>query len=95
MILSDIKKYLQSHGSVALADIAIHFDAEPDAVRGMLEVWERKGMVEKNFVSASCGDNCKQCDITAVEIYHWLGSDAGKQTITCNLNSPLLTRKTF
>ncbi len=81
MILSDIKKYLQSHGRAALADIAMHFDADPDAVRGMLEVWERKGKVKKSFVSASCGEECKQCDTSAVEIYHWVEGGVEEQTI--------------
>ena len=36
MILSDIRRYLQQCGQATLADIALHFDADPDAMRGML-----------------------------------------------------------
>jgi len=50
MILAEIKRYLRQHGQAPLQDIALHCDAEPDAVRGMLEQWIRKGKVEKRIV---------------------------------------------
>lgn len=43
MILAKIKRYLQQRGQVSLADIALHFDTPPDAVRGMLETLCVKG----------------------------------------------------
>jgi hypothetical protein len=33
MILSDIRHYLEQRGQATLADIALHFDADPDAIR--------------------------------------------------------------
>lgn len=71
MILSDIRKYLQQRGQATLADIALHFDADPDAVRGMLEIWIRKGKAHKKMATASCGSSCSQCDTAATEIYVW------------------------
>jgi len=43
MILANIRDYLKQRGQCTLSDIALHFDADADAVRGMLEVWIRKG----------------------------------------------------
>ena len=71
MILADIRNYLEQRGQATLADIAVHFDAEPDAVRGMLDIWIRKGMAHKKMATASCGSSCSQCDSAATEIYVW------------------------
>lgn len=71
MILSDIRNYLEQRGQATLGDIALHFDAEPDAVRGMLELWMQKGKVHRQMATASCGDSCSQCDPSATEIYVW------------------------
>ncbi len=71
MILADIKRYLEQRGQAALADIALHFDADPEAVRGMLEVWMRKGRVHRQMANAACGSACHQCDSAVTEIYVW------------------------
>ena len=68
-MLSQIRRYLEQHHTASLADIARHVDADPDAVRGMVEHWVRKGKVGK--VPLACG-GCTQCEIASVEIYHWL-----------------------
>ncbi len=72
MILSEIKKYLMQHKRVTLGDLAWHFDTEPEAMKGMLEQWIRKGKVLKIDVQACCSKTCgKCCDGTAMEIYEW------------------------
>lgn len=74
MILSDIRKYLQDRGQSSLADIAVHFDVEPDAVRGMLDIWIKKGNLSRRSATTSCGTSCSQCDTAATEIYVWKSS---------------------
>jgi len=72
MILSEIKQYLMKHKRVTLGDLARHFDIEPEAMKGMLGQWIRKGKVIKSDVQAGCGKTCgKCCDGTAMEIYAW------------------------
>ena len=73
MILSDIKRYLSERGQATLADMALHFQSSPDAVRGMLEVWAGKGKVRRHLTDPSCGSSCSQCDPASVEIYEWIG----------------------
>ena len=80
MILSDIKRYLSERGQSTLADMALHFQSSPDAVRGMLEVWAGKGKVRRHQAAASCGSSCSRCDPASVEIYEWIG-DGGVQKI--------------
>jgi len=70
-MLVAIRSFLQGHGSASLADIAHHLDADPDAVRGMVDHWVRKGKV--GVVPVACG-GCTQCDIATIETYCWLDS---------------------
>jgi predicted ArsR family transcriptional regulator len=72
MMLSTIRTYLSQRGQATLAEIAMHVDAEPDAVRGMLQHWIRKGRVEQRKVEAACGSSCNRCDPAAMELYVWL-----------------------
>ncbi len=73
MILSEIRDYLAHRGQATLADICLHFDSEPEAVRGMLERWVSKGKVEHRKVEAACGTSCNRCDPAAMELYIWRG----------------------
>jgi ferrous iron transport protein B len=44
----------------------------PEAMRGMLEQWIRKGRVSKMEMQASCNISCsKCCSDSAMEIYEW------------------------
>ena len=71
MILADIRDYLKQRGQCTLSDIALHFDTDADAVRGMLDVWIRKGKVKKRSATDSCGTSCQSCDPAATEVYSW------------------------
>jgi putative ferrous iron transport protein C len=81
MILSDLRDYLRQRGQASLQDMALHFDADPDALRGMLEQWIRKGKVSRRSAKASCGDSCTQCDPASVEIYVWGTEASGTETV--------------
>lgn len=72
MILSQVRDYLKQRGQCTLSDIALHFDTDADAVRGMLDIWIRKGKVEKRSATASCGSSCQSCDPAATEVYYWV-----------------------
>ncbi len=72
MMLSEIKDYLSNRRQASLAEIALHMDADPDAVRGMLQLWIRKGRVEQRKVEAACGTSCNRCDPAAMELYVWI-----------------------
>ena len=76
MILSDIKHYLTQQGHATLADIALHCNATPDAVRGMLDQWISRGKVRKEMISSACGAGCSKCDPAVIELYIW--NDAQK-----------------
>ncbi|TNF92335.1 MAG: hypothetical protein EP297_13380, partial [Gammaproteobacteria bacterium] len=47
------------------------FDADPMAVRGMLDVWIRKGKAHKQSATSSCGSTCQACNPAATEVYIW------------------------
>jgi len=70
MILSELKNYVKSRRQVSLRDLVLHFDAEPEAIRGMLEFWISKGRISKQVSEVSCG-GCA-CSISEErEIYIW------------------------
>jgi hypothetical protein len=72
MILSNIKQYFQQHRSVSLHTLALYFNSEPEAMRGMLGHWIRKGKVRKQIVE-NCGCNgCSECASSKMEIYEWV-----------------------
>jgi len=81
MILSEVRDYLQERGQASLQELALHFDSDPDALRGMLEHWIRKGRVTRHQAAASCGSSCTQCDPAAVELYVWGDSRNREQAI--------------
>lgn len=70
MILTDLKAYLSGRGRATLSDMALHFDSDPDALRGMLEQFIRKGRVRRLTLGPACG-GCQKCDLAAPEIYEW------------------------
>ncbi len=73
MILSQVRDYLEHRGQATLADIALHFDTEPEAMRGMLDRWVSKGRVERRKTEAACGTSCSRCNPAAMELYVWRG----------------------
>jgi len=74
MILMELKGYLEARGQATLADMALHFRSEPEALRDMLVVWERKGRVRRVPAPAGCGGSCTQCDPAATELYVWVNA---------------------
>ncbi len=72
-MLSSIRSFMAEHKTASLADIARHVDADPDAVRGMLDHWVSKGKVCR--IPTSCG-GCSQCDPTTIETYRWVGDNS-------------------
>ncbi|OGT90451.1 MAG: sugar metabolism transcriptional regulator [Gammaproteobacteria bacterium RIFOXYA12_FULL_61_12] len=75
MILSQLRDYLKTNRRAALADMAIRFDADPGALRGMLERLMAKGLVERLPQGTACGGGCCKCDSATVEIYAWREND--------------------
>lgn len=72
MILSDIKKYLVQRKVATLGDVAVHFDIQPDAIRGMMEHWIQKGKVMKHNGQGTCSKGCGKCDSSHIEMYEWI-----------------------
>jgi len=75
MILTDIRDYLRERNQATLNDIALHVDADPDAVRGMLQRLLAKGQVSCETLSSDCGSQCNKCDPAIREIYVWKDTD--------------------
>ncbi len=72
MILSELRDYLKAKKRVTLNELVIHFDIDPDALRGMLRKWVSKGKVRQLPVGDNCGTGCCKCDPTLTEFYEWV-----------------------
>jgi len=78
MILSELATYLSDHRRAALIDLANRFDADPEALRGMLGTLVRKGRARKLPAGTPCAGGCCQCDPASVEVYEWVDPGAGR-----------------
>jgi len=72
MILSELTHYLAAQKRAALIDISCHFDSDPQALRTMLSMLERKGRVRKLPAGTTCGGGCSKCGPASIEIYEWV-----------------------
>lgn len=73
MTPSEVKNYLTERKIATLNDIALHFDMEPDAVRGILDIWIMKGRVRiHQGDECSSGSCCGGCGEHYKDIYEWL-----------------------
>ncbi len=83
-MLSSIRDFMQGRPTANISEIALHLDSSPEAVRGMIGIWERKGRMIK--LPLPCG-NCTQCDTGTTEIYQWIdnGSALGRESAVLTL----------
>ncbi len=68
--LSGLREYLSQRRQASVAEMAVHFDASPDAVRGALGHWLAKGrarMLNAGETCSGCGCGCK-----GEEVFEWL-----------------------
>lgn len=77
MILSDIKEYFSKHPAASLSDLSVRFNVEPEAMRGMLDHWIRKGKLRRLDQSSSCSNCCSECKSDHLEIYEWTRKGSG------------------
>ncbi|WP_333824566.1 FeoC-like transcriptional regulator [Pinisolibacter sp.] len=70
LTLSALRAHLVERGSASLDELALHFDADPAAVRDALGRFEAKGRVARLAETARCG-SCSGHDCHATEIWEW------------------------
>jgi putative ferrous iron transport protein C len=70
MILNDVKNYVKTRQQVSLRDIAVHFDVEPEALKGMLNFLVSKGKISRQ-TSPACAGSCACSQSENMEIYSW------------------------
>lgn len=71
MILKDVKNYVKARRQVSLEDAAMHFDAQPEAMQGMLDYWVGKGRLIRQSASAPCSGSCCSVGKDGQLIYRW------------------------
>lgn len=71
MILKDVKDYVKSRQQVSLEDVALHFEAQPEAVQGMLDFWVSKGRLIRQTNTRCCSGSCCSVGKDGQLIYRW------------------------
>ena len=71
MILTEIKKYLIENRVASLTNLSVRFNVDPDAMRGMLNQWIKKGRLRQLTAGVRCSNCCGECDSDCMEIYEW------------------------
>ncbi|MBO9481476.1 MULTISPECIES: FeoC-like transcriptional regulator [Gammaproteobacteria] len=74
-MLIKIRDYLKQQKVCSLADLSVKFNTTPEAMRGMLSHWLRKGQLscEQPGCFVACKKGCVSCDPAELEIYRWQG----------------------
>lgn len=72
MILRETKEYFLRRRMASISDLSIHFGMEPDALRGILDQWVRKGKLRKLPQKEPCKGCCEACKSDSTEIYEWI-----------------------
>jgi hypothetical protein len=70
-ILRDVRDYLQTHRQAGLNDLALHFDSNPEAMRGMLETWVAKGKI-RHCPPSDCAGCATSCSSAPGDTYEWI-----------------------
>lgn len=82
-MLIDIRDFICARGVCSLYELSTHFKTSPDAMRGMLSHWERKGRVVQE--QSGCSKGCVSCSEEHLEMYRWCG--AGNKIPLCQIDS--------
>ncbi len=72
-MLIELREFIREQGVCSLWDLSVKFKTSPDAMRGMLSHWQKKGKVE--LERSGCSKGCSSCSPEQLEIYRWRGSD--------------------
>ena len=70
-LLRDVRDYLEQRKHASLNDLSVHFAAQPDAMRGMLNQWIVRGKIRR--CSAIACEGCSsRCASAPGESYEWV-----------------------
>ncbi len=72
MILSELRDYVAERGCVPVAELSRRFEVDEPALRGMLDLWQRRNKVRLLPAGDSCG-GCTGCGVGRSEICEWIG----------------------
>lgn len=71
MILTDIRDYVRERRRVPLIDLRARFDVDADALRGMLDLLERRNRIRRSD-PACPGKDCSACGGSCFEMVEWV-----------------------
>lgn len=82
MILALLQSYLQDHRAASLTQMEASLGVPAEALRGMLDLLERKGRARRLPRPQRC-HGCTLCDAKALEFYGWIGASGPGPKNSC------------
>jgi putative ferrous iron transport protein C len=71
-MLRDIQTYIGHHRTVTMADLALHFHIDEQAIQPMMAKLMRKGRIRQLPMPDKCG-GCSCCSESSLQLYEWTG----------------------
>ncbi len=75
MILARLENHFRQYRRSSLTDLAEILDAQPEALRGMLDLLVRKGRLRRLPTGTACGGGCNKCKPESVELFEWVNEN--------------------
>ena len=72
MTPSSLRLHFRLNKVCSLFDLTTRFNADPEQVRDMLQIWIRKGKLCCKKKTSQCGSSCSKCHPHVTEIYEWV-----------------------
>jgi len=71
-MLKDIQEYLRKHRRACLNDLAVHLNADPQAIAPMLEMLAARGRIRRvGTETKNCG-GCTKCLPQSLVLWEWV-----------------------
>ena len=71
MTPSELRQFLQSRPQATLAEMALHFQASPDAIQAAMTLWLSKGKATVTQADG-CASGCCKCGTAHLTVYRWV-----------------------
>ncbi len=75
-MLLQIRDYIHREGVVSTQQLSREFRLDLPALQPMLELWIRKGAIEKCQEKANCQSTCFKCRTKSIDYYRYISNNA-------------------
>ncbi len=67
-----LRNYIKKYRAVSITQISREFVIDVQALKPMLDIWVKKGIVRAHNHPLSCKDKCNSCNTNDLVYYCWV-----------------------